>query len=150
MEGPVSTPTPSAHAQKAGEETTVKEVCLNHFNRCIPDHALLIIAETFDYIILVPSVVAGFLAAIIVLIILIIIVKKLRKKLSLHKDSTNTHEMMQVANVAYGVVRVNSAEEHVKDNMEYEEIIDPLPRKWPNDVAIQPIPDPEYETIFPK
>ena len=67
-----------------------------YFNRCIPDHALLIFAETFDYIILVPNVVAGCLAAIIVLFILIIIVKKLRKKLSLHKSRTNTHEMMQV------------------------------------------------------
>ena len=95
------------------------------------------------------SVVAGSLAVIMVLIVLIIIVKKMRKKLSPHKGSTNTHEMIQVANVAYGVVRGKSAEETVNDDVEYEEIIDPLPRKWPDDVKTQPIPNPEYEIIFP-
>lgn len=96
----------------------------------IDAYTFLIIAETF---VLVASVVAGSLAAITAVLIVLI------KKLSHHKGSTNSHEMIPVTNIAYGVVRGHSADKH-----EYEEISH-LPRKQPNIGA--KTPDSVYEII---
>lgn len=101
----------------------------------IDAYTFLIIAETF---VLVASVVAGSLAAITA--VLIVLIKILRRKLSHHKGSTNSHEMIPVTNIAYGVVRGHSA----ADKHEYEEISH-LPRKQPNNGA--KTPDSVYEII---